>query len=51
MSIKVTCPACDERYRLADDRAGKDVRCKRCNETISVPDPEAERLARLRKKP
>jgi predicted Zn finger-like uncharacterized protein len=42
MPIKVTCPACDAAYTLADGKAGKDVRCRRCNETISVPDPEEE---------
>jgi predicted Zn finger-like uncharacterized protein len=51
MTIKVKCPACDEPYRLADDKAGKDVRCKRCNETISVPDPEEERRSARQPKP
>ncbi len=51
MTIKVTCPACDERYKLADDKAGKDVRCKRCNEVIAVPDPEAEAVVRRRPQP
>jgi predicted Zn finger-like uncharacterized protein len=51
MSIKVTCPACDEVYRLADDKAGKDVRCRRCNEIISVPDPDAEETKRKRPRP
>jgi hypothetical protein len=50
MTIKVTCPACDEPYTLADDKAGKDVRCKHCDETISVPDPEAEREPKRRRK-
>jgi predicted Zn finger-like uncharacterized protein len=46
MPIKVTCPACDAAYTLAEDKAGKDVRCRRCNETISVPDPNEERQPR-----
>jgi predicted Zn finger-like uncharacterized protein len=50
MTIKVTCPACDAAYTLPDDKAGKGVRCKHCNETISVPDPEAEREPKRRRK-
>jgi predicted Zn finger-like uncharacterized protein len=50
MSIKVTCSVCDARYTLADDKAGKDVRCKSCNETITVPGPEEERAPRRRRR-
>jgi predicted Zn finger-like uncharacterized protein len=46
MTIKVICPACDASYTLSDDKAGKEVRCRRCNDVISVPDPEEDRLER-----
>jgi len=51
MTIKVICPACDAPYTLADDKAGKEVRCRRCNDVISVPDPEEDRLDRRIRKP
>jgi predicted Zn finger-like uncharacterized protein len=51
MTIKVICPACDAPYTLSDDKAGKEVRCRRCNDVISVPDPEEDRLERRIGKP
>jgi predicted Zn finger-like uncharacterized protein len=37
--IEVACPKCAKQYRLADELAGKRVRCKDCGETITVPQP------------
>ena len=36
MAITVAC-ACGEEYRLKDDMAGKQVRCRACGETVDVP--------------
>lgn len=38
MPIRLNCPECDEVYRLKDDLAGKNFRCKTCNEIIKIPD-------------
>jgi predicted Zn finger-like uncharacterized protein len=37
MSLEIQCPQCSTRYRLGDDKAGKKVRCKRCQEVLTVP--------------
>jgi predicted Zn finger-like uncharacterized protein len=38
MAIPIQCEKCGSRYRVADRMAGKRVRCKSCQATISVPD-------------
>ncbi len=40
MPIDVTCSKCGEEYRLKDTLAGKTVRCKSCQATLSVPDSQ-----------
>lgn len=46
MPIRTTCPNCQTPYTLADNLAGKKVRCKNCEEVIAVragaPAREAE---------
>ena len=37
MSISVTCQ-CGKKYSVSDDKAGKRIRCRACNEIIEVPD-------------
>lgn len=37
MPISVTCPSCQSAYRLADQLAGKKVKCQKCQAAISVP--------------
>ncbi len=37
MSLEVQCPGCSTRYRVGDDKGGKQLRCKHCQEVISVP--------------
>jgi predicted Zn finger-like uncharacterized protein len=37
MPIEVQCPACRQSYLLADNQAGKRVRCKSCSEVFAVP--------------
>src|SRR5260370_29711007 len=37
MSIKVTCPSCDEVFSVADNMRGKKVACRECDKTIVVP--------------
>ena len=55
MSIAVTCPKCDTRYRTPDELEGKKVTCANCGEAIDVPfpfdkpDPEIEELPLLDK--
>ncbi len=43
MSIRVRCPSCNTEYALADQLAGKKVRCKKCQGVIAVKEtPEAD---------
>ncbi len=37
MPIKVTCDNCDREYNLADDTAGKRLKCKACGDAFTVP--------------
>ena len=37
MPIELKCPECSKKYRIKDDRAGKQVRCKACTAVFSVP--------------
>ncbi len=37
MTLEIQCHKCSTRYRLGDDKAGKKVRCKRCQEVLTVP--------------
>lgn len=41
MAIAVHCPHCQTAYRLAEDQAGKRVRCRGCRQTFDVPGPAA----------
>lgn len=45
MPIQTVCPECDSVYLLADQQAGKKVRCKKCQAVIEVPAPPAKRTA------
>lgn len=40
MPIEIVCASCSTRLRVADEHAGKTVRCSRCKSPISVPVPE-----------
>jgi predicted Zn finger-like uncharacterized protein len=58
MSIRITCPACGESFRIDDARRGKKVRCRACDEAIVVdseddddderPEPRRSRRRRER---
>jgi predicted Zn finger-like uncharacterized protein len=37
MPISVTCPECSSTYRVADDAAGKAIKCKKCGARVAVP--------------
>ncbi len=37
MPISVTCSECNSTYRVADDAAGKAIKCKKCGARIAVP--------------
>jgi hypothetical protein len=41
--LEVRCSDCDVTYRVPQTAAGKKVRCRKCNELISVPSESAER--------
>jgi predicted Zn finger-like uncharacterized protein len=46
MAIAAVCPHCEALYKLADDQAGKRVRCRQCKGTFDVPGaPAAARVA------
>src|SRR5262245_26615571 len=36
MPISVTCPSCEATFRLADEMAGKKVKCQKCQGVIAV---------------
>ncbi len=40
--IKVSCDECGKSYELSDDKAGKKVRCKKCEAVIKVPGKKTE---------
>ncbi len=37
--ITFACEKCDSKYKLADEYAGKRVRCKKCSHVMLVPSP------------
>jgi predicted Zn finger-like uncharacterized protein len=37
MPISVTCPECNSTYRVADEAAGKAIKCKKCGARVPVP--------------
>jgi predicted Zn finger-like uncharacterized protein len=37
MPISVTCPECQATYRVADEAAGKAIKCKKCGARVPVP--------------
>lgn len=37
--IVFNCPACQKKYRVPDDFAGKKAKCKQCNSVMEVPFP------------
>ena len=38
MSIQTVCQKCGQQYRVSDDRAGREFRCRECNTVCHVPD-------------
>ena len=40
MPIRVECSGCQKVYHVADDAAGKSIRCKVCGEATKIPVPE-----------
>jgi predicted Zn finger-like uncharacterized protein len=45
MPITVTCPECNSTYRVADDAAGKAIKCKKCGARVPVPGDGAAEAA------
>lgn len=41
MPIATKCPGCKALFRLADEMAGKKVRCQKCGQLFAVPKPKA----------
>ncbi|MEZ6032514.1 MAG: RDD family protein [Planctomycetaceae bacterium] len=48
MPIKVRCKSCETVLNLADQAAGKVVKCKQCGERVRVPAPKGARPAAAR---
>ena len=48
MPINVTCAGCSKDYLVKDELGGKKIRCKECDEAISVPGPKKRSAARGR---
>jgi len=42
MPIATKCPNCEASFRLADEMAGKRVKCQKCENVFTVPQAEAE---------
>ena len=40
--IKFKCSKCEKSYRVADEYAGKRVRCKECSTVNTIPSPPQE---------
>ena len=45
-TIPVTCPECDKSMQVPAKLAGKKIRCKGCETTITVPAPKAAKTAK-----
>ena len=45
MSIEFECGECRRSYRVADDMAGKHVKCKQCGSVVHVPEPRPAAVA------
>lgn len=41
MAITVQCPRCAKQYRLADQFAGKRVKCTSCQAVVVIPEPQS----------
>src|SRR5579862_2851207 len=39
MSIRVECSGCNRKYQVADEAAGKSLKCKECGTTTKIPQP------------
>ena len=39
--IRFSCPACGQTYKVKDEMAGKSAKCKKCEETMQVPQQSA----------
>ena len=40
MAWNVSCPECEKRYRVGEDKAGRKFRCRDCGTTIRVPESD-----------
>jgi predicted Zn finger-like uncharacterized protein len=45
MAVATTCPNCMALFRLADEMAGKKVKCQKCQHIFIVPEPEQNTVA------
>src|SRR6186997_2406020 len=46
MPISMRCPGCQTRFELADDLAGKRIKCKSCGDIFRLPQPAPAKKAR-----
>jgi len=42
MTIELSCPQCGKQYRLKDEMAGKQAKCRGCGKRLSIPDAKPE---------
>ena len=40
MPIQIRCPHCNQGYSVSDNMVGKSIVCKKCNNSIAIPDVE-----------
>lgn len=45
MPIRFTCPKCNQRYKVAEDFAGRTAKCKKCGQSVKIPKPVAAAAA------
>ena len=50
MAIRITCPSCDASLSFDDEKAGKKVRCKKCEELIPLPAAKSSKKKRRRRR-
>lgn len=45
MSQIVACPECGKKFKVAENKAGKKIKCSGCNAVVTIPDPDGTEAA------